>query len=95
MLRFVSAAVLAASAFAAQLKAYNSDKKVATKVKKESDDVEFDYATADELVEEGRTLERLERFFDIIDTNNDGLIDVTELADLTFLHEDMGYTDFD
>ena len=83
MLRFVSAAVLAASACAAQLKAYNSD------------DVEFDYATADELVEEGRTLERLERFFDIIDTNNDGLIDVTELADLTFLHEDMGYTDFD
>lgn len=36
-------------------------------------------------------MERLERLHNIVDTNNDCQIDVTELADLGFLMEDMEY----
>ena len=51
--------------------------------------------TPEDLVEEGRTFERLERLHNIIDTDNDELIDVVEFADLVFLFEDMQYIDFE
>ena len=51
--------------------------------------------TPEEIVEEGRTLERLERLHNIIDTDNDALINVVEMADLVFLFEDMQYIDFE
>ena len=47
--------------------------------------------TPEEIVDEGRTFERLERLHNIIDTDNDALIDVVEMADLVFLFEDMEY----
>lgn len=58
MLRFVSAAVLAASTFATQLKAYAAE-----------DDVAPEVPDIDTLLEEGQTLERLETLHNIIDTN--------------------------
>jgi len=82
MLRFVSAAVLAASTYATQLKAYAADSPP-------------DVPDIDEMLEEGEVLERLERLHNIIDTNNDALIDVTEVADLGFLFEEMYDVDFE
>ena len=53
------------------------------------------FLTPEEIVDEGRTFERLERLHNIIDTDNDALIDVVEMADLVFLFEDMEYIDFE
>ena len=87
MLRFVCAAVLAASTFATSLKAMESELVEDKKGDVDMDEVSVEFPPAGVLAKEGRTFERVYALHQIVDTDNDGLVDVVEMADLIFLGE--------